>query len=347
MRALREKDYDDMAGRVVDRFMRGETKLADAAVAEAMQGQLNPDQIERLVQAANAMAFLRMMEDRKAQGAPDMTHEFDPVDTRGVLQQIIGQTPMGGEHPDLGLLGSGGEGHPEPHGMPPGMEHAEPHAGPDEGPLPDEMAAHRGDGSDQEVHVHGDDSEVHVHDDDSDNDNDGPFPKGEKQKAKDKGDKGDKDKAKSEDKPEKKAPPKPAEKDEQKEAAFRQRRMRKLAETLEDQFRQAELTFDEEYERLAREFKLASGAPRFDAFEKDAMALADPTHGAVVLNLLRQDRGLEPVAASVVLEKHAALADRHVSDDYPALRMFERLVKIASEADRVRRGAEYARAQCG
>lgn len=343
MRALREKDYDDMAGRVVDRFMRGETKLADAAVTEAMDGQLNPDQIERLVQAANAMAFLRMMEERKAQGAPDMTHEFDPADTRSVLQQIIGQTPMSGEHPDLGLLG-GGEGHPEPHGMPPGMD-APPHAVPggDDAPLPDEMAAHRGDGADQQVHVHGDDSEVHVHDDDSDND--GPFPKGDKQKAKEKGDK-DKPKAKSDDKPEKKSPPKPPEKDEQKEAAFRQRRMRKLAETLEDQFRQAELAFDEEYERLAREFKRASDAPRFDAFEKDAMALTDPTHGAIVLNLLRQDRGLEPVAVSVIQEKHAALADRHVSDDYPALRIFERLVKIASEADRVRRGAEFARSQC-
>lgn len=342
MRALREKDYDDMAGRVVDRFMRGETKLADAAVAEAMHGQLNPDQIERLVQAANAMAFLRMMEERKSQGAPDMTHEFDPVDTRSVMQQIIGQTPMGGGHPDLGLLGSGGEGHPEPHGMPPGMGHAEPHEEPhDDGPLPDEMAAHRGDGSDQEVHVHGDDSEVHVHDDDSDSD--GPFPKGEKQKAKDKG---NKDKAKADDKPEKKGPPKPSEKDEQKEAAFRQRRMRKLAETLEDQYRQAELSFDEGYEHLAREFKLASGAPRFDAFEKDAMALSDPEHSAIVLNLLRQDRGLEPIAVAAVQEKHAALADRHVSDDYPALRLFERLVKIASEADRVRRGAEYARSQC-
>jgi hypothetical protein len=48
MRALREQDYDEMAGRVVDGFLARGVKMADAAVQEAVHSQLNPDQIERL-----------------------------------------------------------------------------------------------------------------------------------------------------------------------------------------------------------------------------------------------------------------------------------------------------------
>lgn len=323
MRVYREKDFDDMASRVVDRFLRGETKLADAAVHEAMAGQLNPDQIERLVQAANTMAFLRMMDMQKAQGG-DLTQEFDPVDTRAVLQQIIDQMPIsgGGGHAAPGLLGGDAGGHP----------HAEPDG--DEGPLPDEMGRHRappfvakgnGDGKDES------DKEPPI-----DDDNDGPFPKGEKQKAKD-----------DANKKEKKQPPAEPKKDEQKEAAIRQRRMRKLAELLDDQYRQAELAFEERFEKLSREFKVAHGAPLFDAFEKDAMALDDVEHGAAVLNLLRAERGLEPVAVDDVRQKHASMADRHVVADYEAIRLFESLVKLASDASRVRRGAEIARSMCG
>ena len=91
MNAYREKDYDDMAGRCVDRFLSGETKLADAAVHEAMQGQLNPDQIERLVQAANTMAFLRMMESRKAEGA--LVKSFNEISQAGVSGAVTRRRP--------------------------------------------------------------------------------------------------------------------------------------------------------------------------------------------------------------------------------------------------------------
>lgn len=315
MRAYREKDYDEMAGRAVDRFLNGEVKLADAAVQEAMQGQLNPDQIERLVQAANTMAFLRMMEARKAEGAPDMTHEFDPVDTATVLQSIVGQTPMGGEHPQPGM--------PQ---MPP--------AAPGSDDLPDEMSARRGP---PHAEPEGDEPGMPPIDDG----NEGPFAKGEKQKAKE-------DSSKPEEKGDKtkKGPPKPSEKDEKKEAAVRQRRMNKLASLLDDQYLQAELAFEEGYERLARQFKLAHGAPSFEEFEKDAMSLDDPAHGAIVLNLLRGDRGLEPITMTHAHEKHAALADRRIVSDSEALRLFDQLVKIAAEASRVQQGAEHARALC-
>ena len=102
MRALQDNDFEQMATRVVDRFMSG-SKLADAATDEAMGGQLTPDQIERMVQAANTMAFLRLMEQQKAQATgagPDMTHEFDPIDTRQIMEQIMGQVPT--PHADMG-----------------------------------------------------------------------------------------------------------------------------------------------------------------------------------------------------------------------------------------------------
>lgn len=325
MRAYQERDYDDMAGRVVDRFMRGETKLADAAVQEAMSGQLNPDQIERLVQAANTMAFLRMMEARKAEGAPDMTHEFDPADTASVLQSIVGQTPF--QH-------DAGPEHGGAPPMPPGGDE-----------LPDEMSARRappsfGEGEALQAQGHDEPKGPPI-----DADNDGPFPKGKKQKDKEESSKKDDDKDDKGDKP-KKGPPKPAEKDEQKEAAVRRRRLNKLATLLDDQYLQAELAFEEGYERLSRQFKLAHGAPNFEEFEKDAMALDDPEHGAIVLNLLRGERGLDPITMSNAHKKHAALADRRVVEDSTSVRLFDQLVKIAAEAARIQRGAEHARSLC-
>lgn len=150
MRALREQDYDEMAGRVVDRFLGGGVKMADAAVEEAINGQLNADQIERLVQAANTMAFLRMMEARKAEGERDMTHEFEPLETRSVIRSIIDAGP------DLCQTGPDEPEMPQDDG--------------DAAPLPDEMGERR---QAQEPESASDESEAP----------DGPFPKGERQKT--------------------------------------------------------------------------------------------------------------------------------------------------------------------
>ncbi len=334
MRAYREQDFDKMAERVVERFMHGD-KLADAATHEAMSGELNPDQIARLVQAANTMAFLQLMEHQKSQGGHDMTHEFDPIDARQIIEQLVHSVDV--PHMDA----------PPPHAEPDG----------DEGPLPDEMhgmphdeAAEHGlppgmhpggdadDGAEQEVHVHGDDSEVHVHDDDSDND--GPFPKGEKQKAK--------EKAEKKDKPEKseKKEPAPSKKDEAKEAAFRERRLRKFADVLEDQYRQAELAFEDEFAALGAILKRAHGAPAMAEFEKDALALRGDDFGIVVLNLVRGERGLPQLEFDDARAKIAALADRHVVVESDATVVFERLVKIAEEASKLQRGAAHVRSLC-
>lgn len=332
MRAYQEQDFEKMATRVVDRFMHGE-KLADVAAAEAQQSQLNPDQIDRLAHSANTMAFLRLMEQQKAQGTPDMTSEFDPIDARQILQLLMGQ--MGGAHPEGGA-----------------MPHAEPDG--DEMPLPDETHGH------VQPHTVGADggcfgtpdgtgerpiapldggARAYVPPNEAappiDDDNDGPFPKGEKQKAKE-----DKDK-----KP-KKAPPSDAKKDEAKEAAFRARRMRKLADVLEDQLKQAELAFDDAFGVLQNQLRKAHGAPSAAAFEKDALALHDSAAGRVVLAMVQESRGWPVTTPDDANVKTAALVDRHLVDDTETNRTFATLVKIAAEASRIKQGIEHVRGQC-
>jgi hypothetical protein len=89
MPALRDQDFDKLAGQIVDRFFSGQAKLADAAADIAQEHSLNPDQIERLVQAANTQTFLRGMDDRKRSGVGDLMHEFDPIDSRQVIKIVI------------------------------------------------------------------------------------------------------------------------------------------------------------------------------------------------------------------------------------------------------------------
>lgn len=329
MRAYREQDYDQMASRVVDRFMRGD-KLADVAALEAQQGQLNPDQIERLVHSANTMAFLRLMDQQKAQGTPDMTGEFDPIDARQIMQLLMGAQ-------------GGGHAAPDMHGgMPQGMQHGAPDS--DAMPLPDEMGGMgehhapppfdgEGGGTPPEFGADGGPPKGPPIDDD-----DGPFPKGSKQKAKD--DEGKKDKPKKE-------PAAEPKKDEAKEAAFRAQRMRKLADVLDDQLKQAELAFDDAYGRLSTCLRQAHGAPTEHAFEKDALALHGDDVGVVILGMVQEGRGWTVTPADQAHTKTAALADHHLVDDTEVNRTFSALVKIATEAARLKQGAEYARQQCG
>jgi hypothetical protein len=287
MRALREQDYDEMAGRVVDGFLARGVKMADAAVEEAVHGQLNADQIERLVQAANTMAFLRMMEARKADGQRDMTHEFEPLETRSVIKSIIDSGPqLDGAEPSA----------PSP---PDG----------DDAPLPDEMGSLR------------------------------KQPVGEGEAIL--GRSGPSGEPKAGDKP----PARARDKDTQKEAMVKGHRLAKLATVFDDQLVEAEMAFDDGYGRLARLFKLAHGAPRFEDFEKDAMSVEGDSHGLAVINLMRRERGL-PLRGREALEKTAQLRDRHVVDDTPPLREFCALVKVARQAARVRDAATHVRSLC-
>jgi hypothetical protein len=124
MPVLREQDFDKMAAHVVDQFLSGKSKLAEAAAKQAMDSGLNPDQIERLAQSANTMTFIRLMENAKQANAEDLTQEFDPIDARQVIKIVIDSTGI--------------------HITPPASAHTDSGGQPVEHELPDEMAAERG-----------------------------------------------------------------------------------------------------------------------------------------------------------------------------------------------------------
>ncbi len=104
MPILKESDYDAMAKKVVSRFLSREAGLADAAADEAREQKLNPDQIERMTQASNTEAFLRMMDQKKQEGGQDLTQEFEPIDSRQVIKIVIDQNGVhvDGPHPMSG-----------------------------------------------------------------------------------------------------------------------------------------------------------------------------------------------------------------------------------------------------
>src|ERR1700745_1814795 len=124
MPVLREQDFDKMAGEVVDQFLGGHAKLAQAAAKIAIDHGLNPDQSERLVQSANTMTFLRMMDQRKQAGVGDLMHEFDPIDSRQIIRIVIDNAGI----------------HISPHGGESAMAHQ------DQEELPDEMSPHHAGG---------------------------------------------------------------------------------------------------------------------------------------------------------------------------------------------------------
>jgi hypothetical protein len=320
--------------------MSGDAKLAEAAAQEAVQSGLNPDQIERLSQSANTMAFLKMMDQRKQQGAGDLMHEFDPIDSRQVIRLVIDQDGVHVEPMNGGAMP----------GMP-GMDAAPTPPQVDE--LPDEMGAVRMNPAEGQP-GHEDSPEVERCEEQCHEHLDPPGvqtamnPEHEEEEEFDASPFGQVGKKKS---PpfakakEKKGPPKDEKKETPKEAMARQRRLQKLAGVLEDQFQQASLAFADTFEELQRRFKIAGNSVTFESFEKDAMFERGDQYGVAVLNALREARGLEPIAAAA-LEKTASLADHHVSDDTPELRLFEKLAGVAEAAARLRQGTAHLRSSC-
>lgn len=324
MRAYREQDFEKMADRIVGQFLSGKAKLADAAAQEAIQGGLNPDQIERLTQSANTMAFLKMMDQRKQQGAGDLMHEFDPIDSRHVIRLVIDQDGVHVEPMDSGAAQGMHGMNAEPPQMPSGVDE-----------LPDEMRGVRMNPAEGEP-GHEDSPEVESCEEDCHEKLDPPGVKTKKKakppvEAREGEDEDDDEAAGVAESP--------------KAAAARVMRTRKLAAVLEDQYRQAAWAFEDEFAKLERRFKIIGNPVTYAAFEKDAMMERSDQYGVAVLNALRASRGL-PALEQAALEKNASLADHHISDDTQELRMFERLASIAAEADKLRRGTEYLRAAC-
>lgn len=89
MPMLAESDLNKIAERVVENFLTRKAGLDESAASEAQSGQLNADQIERLVELVNTQAFLKTMDQRKQEGAGDLMHEFDPVNAARVIKIVI------------------------------------------------------------------------------------------------------------------------------------------------------------------------------------------------------------------------------------------------------------------
>jgi len=91
MPVLQDRDFDKLAEKIVDSFLANGGTLTELAAKEAKHAGLNPDQIERVAQAANTQTFLKLMDQRK-QAGEDLLHEFDPIDARHVIKLIIDDT---------------------------------------------------------------------------------------------------------------------------------------------------------------------------------------------------------------------------------------------------------------
>lgn len=311
MPVLREQDFDKLAKEVVGQFLSGGANLADSAAKIASENGLNPDQIERLVQSANTMTFLEMMDRRKQAGVGDLLHEFDPIDSRQVIRIVIDNA---GVHID-----PTGGGMPSEAPMDDEME------------LPDEMHGKQVMNPAEGEPGHMDSPEVEDCEEECHEKLDPPGVKTKKR------DDNDDEPLAPKDNEDKKPPAK-------KEARIM--RARKLASILEDQYKQAEWAFEDRFTSLVDRFRRAYNPPSFAEFEKDAMAEFGDAVGLNILNNIRQARRLEPLDLTAAHEKVAALNDRHLTIESPELHLFEELHKIATKAAELERGLAWVRTQC-
>ena len=93
-----ETALEKRATAVVDRFLREKVALTDGVVDAAQEENLNPEQLKRLVETVNNMAFLK-----KFEGAPDRmgASEFEPASADAALQRILDQAGAEGENAEL------------------------------------------------------------------------------------------------------------------------------------------------------------------------------------------------------------------------------------------------------
>lgn len=85
MRAFQEDDFKKMARDVVAEYLERETPLSDGLAKAAEDMELNPDQIQNLVQLANSLAHLTLFENKND---GDKIVEFKPADPDDVLKRV-------------------------------------------------------------------------------------------------------------------------------------------------------------------------------------------------------------------------------------------------------------------
>lgn len=88
MAQVTDELLDKTATLVVDRFFNEKVALTDGVVEAAKQGNYNPEQIKRLVEAVNNMTFLKKFNGAE-EGAPDRMVEFETADSNAAIQRLL------------------------------------------------------------------------------------------------------------------------------------------------------------------------------------------------------------------------------------------------------------------
>lgn len=89
MAQLTEQLLEKHAKTVVDDFFINNISMTDSVVKIAEQGNFNPEQIKRLVEAANNMAFQRKFNEAEGPDKMDAS-EFQTADPNAAVQKLIG-----------------------------------------------------------------------------------------------------------------------------------------------------------------------------------------------------------------------------------------------------------------
>lgn len=89
MAMLTEKHLEKYANEVVDGFFQQDVPMTEGVVKVAERENFNPEQIKRLVEAANNMAFQRKFSEAEGPDKMDAT-EFQTADPNAAIQKLIG-----------------------------------------------------------------------------------------------------------------------------------------------------------------------------------------------------------------------------------------------------------------
>lgn len=313
MPVLKDKDFDKIAEKIVNRYINDRVKLADSAAEMALDHNMNPDQVQRMIEAANTLTFLKLMEQAKSQQKGELTEEFEPIDHAQVMQSMLGQGAEGGDLDGDGDFDTPEIAQCEQDLMQQGVPHAEAeapcHAGGDKMPggLADGMPDEAFDPSQLEEGA-ADEAEEHTKD-----------PAKAKEIAKDHLAKDPKYYKKQQ--------------KNKKEAAILGRR--KLAEALRSERLALDYNFEDGVASITRDFKKLY-APSFTLFEKDAMAEFGP-QSLPVLNAIRSKLGMPERtrfdAGSVkIATVNGVIEQERIVEETPALKKMAGVMSLVKKA---------------
>jgi len=99
---LDNEQLKDISVSVVEGFINHKVPLNEGIAKQASEMELNPDQIKRVVEASNTIAYLRLQKE-----AEDKTFEFPVGDYEGVMKTMVlpsGETELRGQTKIAGVM---------------------------------------------------------------------------------------------------------------------------------------------------------------------------------------------------------------------------------------------------